>query len=54
MAKIVTITLQNGKELKYSKVARIDEDRYKLNLWGEEGPLLSIDKGEIKTWYAEE
>ncbi len=56
MAKLVKITMQDGKEHSYSNVSRIDdEDKYNLKIYGEGNqPLASLAKYDIKSWYSEE
>ncbi len=55
MAKLVKITMYDGRELSYSNVSRIKEDEYSLEMYGEgDQPLASLAKVDIKSWYSEE
>ncbi len=55
MPKTVTIQLQDGKELTYSNINRVEEDRYKIKVYAADGALLaSLDRGDIKNLYTEE
>jgi len=45
----VWIELQNNKEQSYECVERIDDtDRYKIFIYGENGVLAIINKGDLK------
>jgi hypothetical protein len=50
----VSIELQNGKEQIYKDVKRIDENSYKVTLYGEDGIVAIIDKEDIKNLFTEE
>lgn len=45
----VWIELQDNKEQSYNRVERIDDnDRYKITIYGENGILAIINKGDLK------
>ena len=44
----VWISLYNGQEHTYHHVERIDDDRYKIIIHGDNGVLAVIDKGDLK------
>ncbi len=54
MGKTVKITLHNGEEFTYSKVTLITDDKDKLNIYCDAGPVAAFDKGDIKTWHSSE
>ncbi|MFQ5932762.1 MAG: hypothetical protein ACE5MM_10165 [Nitrospiraceae bacterium] len=54
MGKITTIQLHNGKELTYSDVTRVEEDRFQVKIYRERELLAVIDTGDIKNLYTEE
>lgn len=48
----VSIELQNGKEQTYKYVERIDDsNRYKITLYGENGVVAIIDRGDLKNLF---
>lgn len=44
----VWIELHNGQEHTYHQVDHIDDDRYKITIYGDNGILAILDKGDLK------
>lgn len=51
----VVIQMHNGEERTYCNVERVkDTDQYKVTIYGEEGILAIVDKGDLKNLLTEE
>jgi len=55
MAMKVWVQLHNGQERTYENATRVDEtDRDKIKIYGEQGVLAVVDRGDLKNLLTEE
>lgn len=50
----VRVEFESGEKIAYENVERINSDNYKVSVYGENGILAILNKGDIKNLITEE